>query len=364
MNSLSTDGSLPSVMLVDDHPIWRQSLRKVVEQGDVGIVVAEAADGAGVTELAGSARPDVVVMDLELPLVDGIEATRRLTAEHPGIKVLVLSASSKRAHVVESVQAGASGYLVKTAGPEEVADAVRRIHAGELVFPPALAHLVLEEFRRRAAGKGAGAEIVPDDVADNAFVREGDLWTLTFAGQVVRLSDLMGLRDISVLLARPGREVHVTDVIAARQGGAVPDASRSRTATGSTADALHVSGLGDAGPILDAKAKTAYRRRLHELREEVEEAESLGDRERAARAADEMAFLAHELAAAMGLGGRDRKAADTAERARVNVTRAIRRAIDHIDEVHPGLARHLDRAITTGGFCSYDPEQPVRWSLR
>jgi len=140
-----------SVMIVDDHPMWRQTLRSVLEGSGVGTVVAEAADGDEVVAIALAARPQAVIMDMNLPTVNGVEATRRLLDALPEAKVLMLSSSDERVDVVAAVQAGASGYLVKTAEPEEVAEAVQRISNGELVFPPALAKVVLEEFRRLGA---------------------------------------------------------------------------------------------------------------------------------------------------------------------------------------------------------------------
>lgn len=136
------------LMLVDDHPMWRATLRQVLEERSVGQVVSEAADGTDAVEALEAARPDVVIMDIELPTMSGVEATRHLVAAQPDLKVLVLSSSDRRKDVVEAVRAGASGYLVKTAEPEAVADAVARIHRGELVFPPAVARAVLDEFRR------------------------------------------------------------------------------------------------------------------------------------------------------------------------------------------------------------------------
>ena len=99
-----------------------------------------------------------------------------------------------------------------------------------------------------------------------------------------------------------------------------------------------------------------YRSRLDELREEIDEAESFNDPERAARAREEMEFVTAELAGAVGLGGRDRKASSDAERARVSVTRAIRSAVEKLGANDPTLGRHLDVTVKTGTFCSYQPE--------
>jgi hypothetical protein len=123
--------------------------------------------------------------------------------------------------------------------------------------------------------------------------------------------------------------------------------------------------MGDAGELLDAEARTAYKARLDELQEEIDEAEDFNDSERAERAREEREFLIRELARAVGLGGRDRKAASHAERARLNATRAIRSAMGSIAKAHPALGEHLAATIRTGRYCSYtpDPRSPVSWQL-
>ena len=115
--------------------------------------------------------------------------------------------------------------------------------------------------------------------------------------------------------------------------------------------------------MLDARAKNAYRRRLAEIEDDIEQARALGDTERAAQADAERDFLVRELSRAVGLGGRDRRAASASERARVAVTRAVRQAIARIGEHHPELGEHLDRAIRTGTYCAYlpDPRAPAGW---
>ncbi|HVF78495.1 MAG TPA: response regulator [Solirubrobacteraceae bacterium] len=144
-----------SLMLVDDHPMWRETLRKVLERSKVGTVVAEAGDGREALELARAARPDVVLMDMHMPNFDGVEATKALATDMPDVKVLVLSSADDRDQVLAALRAGASGYLLKTAASKDVIDGVRRVHAGELVFPPALASLVLQELRGGSAGRSA-----------------------------------------------------------------------------------------------------------------------------------------------------------------------------------------------------------------
>jgi DNA-binding NarL/FixJ family response regulator/class 3 adenylate cyclase len=139
--------STTRVVLVDDHPLWRQTLRGVLEHGHTAEVVGEAADGIEAVDIARATRPDVVVMDIDMPGMDGVDATRQVLSVAPQTRVLVLSSSDHRAQVLRAVQAGASGYLLKTAGPAEITDGVRRVRAGELVFPPSLADVVLAALR-------------------------------------------------------------------------------------------------------------------------------------------------------------------------------------------------------------------------
>jgi DNA-binding NarL/FixJ family response regulator len=138
------------VMVVDDHPMWRDAVvRDLTEAGYE--VVATATDGAQALRITGAARPDVVVLDLQLPDMSGVEVTRGLRAAHPLVRVLVLSASGEPQDVLDAVKAGAVGYLLKSAARPEFLDAVRRTADGDAVFTPGLAALVLGEFRRLAA---------------------------------------------------------------------------------------------------------------------------------------------------------------------------------------------------------------------
>ena len=163
-----------------------------------------------------------------------------------------------------------------------------------------------------------------------------------------------GLGYLAVLLARPGQEVHALDL--ASEGG-------NGTAAGSAEDGLRVETGDGAGPTLDREAKAAYRERVNELRANVAEAEDWNDPERAARATAELEAITEQLASATGLGGRDRKAASSAERARISVTRAIKAALDRIEAESPALGGHLRTTVHTGTFCSYtpDPRAPITW---
>jgi tetratricopeptide (TPR) repeat protein len=193
---------------------------------------------------------------------------------------------------------------------------------------------------------------------ENVFRCEGDYWLLAFEGHTVRLRDLKGLRYLARLLADPGREFHVLDLVAVERGWS-SDTDRG------TERGLAFSSGSDASVLLDAQAKDAYRRRLAEIDEDIEEARVLSDDERAAQAEVERDFLVRELARAVGLGGRDRRVDSASERARASVTRAVRQSMARIHEHHPMLGEHLNRAIRTGTYCAYlpDPRVPLVWKL-
>jgi hypothetical protein len=188
--------------------------------------------------------------------------------------------------------------------------------------------------RRRAPSPGRGP---------NRMTREGDVWAVSFDDRTVRLRDAKGMRLLARLLTDPGHEIHVLELAGA------PGLVRGD----------------DGGPVLDAAAKDAYRHRLEDLAEDVEEARRNNDPERVARAEAEIDALTDQLAAAVGVGGRDRRAASQSERARVAATRNLRAAIQRAAEVHPSLGRHLERTIRTGTYCSYqpDPRVPADWTL-
>lgn len=140
--------------------MWRDAVaRDLAEAGYE--VVAAVADGAQALRVAGAVRPDVVVLDLQLPDMSGVEVTRGLRVAHPPAGVLVLSASGEQQDVLDAVKAGALGYLLKTASRTELLDAVRRTAGGDAVFTPGLAALVLGEFRRLAAAPAAKGTRAP-----------------------------------------------------------------------------------------------------------------------------------------------------------------------------------------------------------
>lgn len=199
----------------------------------------------------------------------------------------------------------------------------------------------------------------PPSEAEAVFRSEGEIWTIAYGGHTFRLRDVKGLRYIASLLASPGREVHVLELVsAAARGPADPSAQRAGAE-------LAASRPSDGGPLLDGQAKEAYRRQLEQLAEELQEARDWGDPERAARLEEEIDALTHELARAVGLGGRDRLFASPGERARISVTKAIRTAIRLIEKQCPELAEHFEASIQTGRSCAYvtPGAPPPRWSL-
>ncbi|HEX5986714.1 MAG TPA: response regulator transcription factor [Nocardioides sp.] len=135
------------VMVVDDHPMWRDGVARDLTEAGLE-VVATASTGTEAITRAKATRPQVVVLDLQIPEPNGVAVTSALVEDDPAVRVLILSASGEQADVLEAVKAGATGYLVKSASRDELLDAVRRVSEGDTVFTPGLAGLVLGEYRR------------------------------------------------------------------------------------------------------------------------------------------------------------------------------------------------------------------------
>jgi hypothetical protein len=228
-----------------------------------------------------------------------------------------------------------------------------RQRAGPEDLPAASA--ALAEARAIAADCGMTKLLAALDQPDqpdqprSAFTlnREDDFWLIGYADARARVPDSLGLRYLDLLVRNPGRELAAVEL--AQLAAAGP------ARTGTSADDLHdVSGTA-ADEVLDHQARAAYRQRLADLDTELAEAEQWNDTERASRLRAEKDFLARELAAATGLGGRPRRLGAESERARLNVTRAIRSAITRIRDRSPAAAAHLDQTVRTGTRCSYSP---------
>jgi DNA-binding NarL/FixJ family response regulator len=157
------------VLVVDDHPVLRAGLAQLLEQADGIALSGVAADGAEGVELALDLRPDVVLMDLEMPGLDGIEATRRIRASREQTQVVVLTSFSDRARILDALDAGAAGYLLKDAEPEELLRGIRAAAAGQAPLAPrAASELLAERQETRPA-----AELTPREREVLAMVAEG-----------------------------------------------------------------------------------------------------------------------------------------------------------------------------------------------
>jgi len=148
-------------MIVDDHPIWRDALERDLSGAGYEIVGA-VGDGETAVRIAAAVRPDVVLMDLQLPGISGVQAASELVKQDPGVRILMFSASGEDSDVLAAVEVGARGYLVKSARTAELLEAVRRTAAGDATFSPGLAALVLGEYRRIARDEPTTTTVLTD----------------------------------------------------------------------------------------------------------------------------------------------------------------------------------------------------------
>jgi non-specific serine/threonine protein kinase len=199
---------------------------------------------------------------------------------------------------------------------------------------------------------------------ESLFVQHNDYWTIRYHGHAAFLKDSRGMHCLALLLRYPGREFHVSELLACLILIGAPTPLPAVTASRRLRDVA--AGFSGAGPVLDAQAKAEYKRRLKDLRQELEEAERCNDFYRAAKAQQEVNAISEYLASAVGLAGRDRKTSSEAERARSAVTKRIKRAIRKIGEAIPSLGHHLSARIKAGYYCSYNPhpDRPVVWKFQ
>ena len=210
--------------------------------------------------------------------------------------------------------------------------------------------------------EGAPESLAIDSIlrrhGESLFLRQNDYWIIRFHYQTACLKATRGMRCLVVLLRNPGREFHVTELFA-------PPLDVSTMAAAVTVDGHVIHGLYAGVPVLDAQAKAECKRRLNELRQDLNEAERFNDPQRKTEAQNEVQAITDYLASAVGLGGRDRKTSSDTERARSAVTKCIRKAIQKIGYAIPSLGYHLGVRIKTGYFCSYNPhpDRPVPWKF-
>ena len=192
------------VLLVDDHPAFRASARRMLEAGGFE-VVGEAADGTAAIQAATALQPDVVVMDLLMPGVDGIDATARIKADHPDMEIVAITSFVEEARIVAALEAGASGFLLKDAEADELAAAIRAAAAGEVHLDPAVAGIVARRMRNGAAGGRDGSDA---DGLGTLTTRERDV-----LGGVARGLSNRAIADELGITERTAR-THVSNILA------------------------------------------------------------------------------------------------------------------------------------------------------
>lgn len=231
------------------------------------------------------------------------------------------------------------------AGRVEAARVAAVLDGLDAVLPAADAEL-LERFRTAPAPTNGPAARVA------TLTPAGPAWVATAGGMTVKVHAGKGMRYLAELVRHPGVERHALDLVDLVEGFAAEGPDRRD--------------LGDAGALLDGRARTAYRRRIEALRSEIDDAFIAADEERAEELQDELDRLVSELARAFGVGGRERKASSVVERARLNVTRALRTAVARLSEGLPEAGAVLDRSLRTGTYCAYEPkaDEPVQWIVQ
>jgi DNA-binding NarL/FixJ family response regulator len=201
---------MTTVLVCDDQALVRVGLRKILEAEPDTTVVGEASDGEDAVAATRRLRPDVVLMDIRMPVLDGIEATRRITQAEPTTRVLILTTFGLDSYVYEALRAGASGFMLKDAPPEEIAGAVRIVASGDGLLAPAVTRAVITEFARQAPAvapepPAAVAELTPRErevldllvlgLSNPEICRELVISEATAKTHVARILQKLGLRD-------------------------------------------------------------------------------------------------------------------------------------------------------------------------
>jgi DNA-binding response OmpR family regulator len=367
------------LLVIDDVPQNARALEAMLSPS--GYSVALAFSGREGLERIRTEQPDAVLLDILMPDMSGYEVCRRIR-EDPATRLLpvVMLTSSSDQDKVDTIEAGADDFITRPLNPRELLSRVQsllrikeihdRIEANaaqvaewnrtlELHVRGQLAQLEeLERLRRFFLPSSSLSQIgarIGDKLGSRGehgqFQREGEYWTIAYEGRVTRLRDSKGMRVLAHLLAQPGRPHAALDL---ERLGALADDGVARAAASS-----------DAGELLDVAARRAYRARLAELGDAIEEAQRSGKADDSGRLREEMDFITRELSRALGLGGRSRRAGSIAERARLNVMRAVRSAVQRIYEADGELGAHFRAAVHTGTVCVYAPDAraPIAWEV-
>lgn len=343
------DAQVEIAMAADDINTARRAadeLHAIADTFHSQALAARAALARGRVAL-GEGRIEDATGECERALTSWIELDAPFEA---AVVRMTLGQARQRAgnHDGALMEWNAAARAFEAYGAHGYADRARRASTSNSVPPASTAPIV------STAPTTSTAPTVPQG---SVFRRDADTRTVSFDGRTTVLRDLLGMRYLERLLAEPAREFHALDLIAVERGS-LPLRRQFDDETGE-------ADTGHAGCHLDDQARDAYRRRLLDIDEDIEDATAANDLGRIALAQADRQFLVNELSRAVGLGGRARHAASTTERARSSVTRTIRYAIVRIADHHPRLGEHLRQAVATGIYCSYRPDLrlPTHWEF-
>ena len=220
---------MTSVLIADDQALVRVGLRKILEAEPDTTVAGEAEDGQQAIAEARRLRPDVVLMDIRMPVLDGIEATRRIVASGPGTRVLVLTTFGLDTYVYDALRAGASGFMLKDAPPEEIAAAVRIVASGEALLAPAITRAVIEEFARQSPAPPSPQPQAVEELTP----REREVFDLLARGrsnpeicEALVISEATAKTHVARILQKLGLRDRVQAVIYAYETGLVAPGAR------------------------------------------------------------------------------------------------------------------------------------------
>ena len=213
---------MTSVLIADDQALVRVGLRKILESDPALTVVGEAGDGEDAVAEARRSLPDVVLMDIRMPVLDGIEATRRIVRAQPGTRVLILTTFGLDGYVYDALHAGASGFMLKDAPPEELVAAVRIVASGDALLAPAVTRAVIDEFARRRPvaepkGPSAVAELTPRE-REVLDLLAGGLSNPEICARLV-ISEATAKTHVAHILQKLGLRDRVQAVIYAYESG-------------------------------------------------------------------------------------------------------------------------------------------------
>lgn len=210
------------VLIADDHRIVRQGLCHVCERTGGFVVVGEAQDGQQAVKMAQQLRPDVILMDVNMPVLDGVQATRLIVEAEPSMRVIILTMYRRDRYVFEAIKAGARGYLLKDVDEQDLVDAIRAVYRGEALINPSLAAKLLDEFRRLSQ--------VADEAQDAESLTGGEMDVLRLVAQgadnrTVAERLILSERTVANRLSTIYEKLHVNNrtqaaLVALRQGWA------------------------------------------------------------------------------------------------------------------------------------------------